>query len=105
MRRARRLRNDGALCLKQGGDMSRVIRVSKAQGIRRNEEIVSARIEISETVESDGRSLEEMRALYQAEARGLADVLSDSLPGGTMHELLIELLQRKACYLVIPINK
>ena len=41
-------------------------------------------------------SLESWRNLHRAEAAHLADALMASLPQGTMHELLVVLLQRYA---------
>ena len=40
-------------------------------------------------------SLEENAAAHQSAAKELADKLEASLPGGTLHALLIEMLQRK----------
>jgi hypothetical protein len=39
-------------------------------------------------------NLDEIRALYEAEAAELADALAHSLPQGTRHALLLELLRR-----------
>lgn len=41
-------------------------------------------------------------ALYRAEGRVLADALEKNLPGGTLHALLVELLERKASLLRVP---
>lgn len=40
-------------------------------------------------------SLREHEAIYKAEAKRLTDALMGSLPGGTIHALLVELLRRK----------
>ena len=48
----------------------------------------------------DSRSsspLEGWRALYRAQAEGLAEALLDSLPQGTAHALLLCLLEKYAC--------
>lgn len=44
----------------------------------------------------------DMRALFAKEARNLADALQESLPGGTIDALLVELLDRKRALLVVP---
>jgi hypothetical protein len=41
-------------------------------------------------------SVKDAQALYATQGRVLADALYDSLPGGTLDELLAELLQRRA---------
>lgn len=41
------------------------------------------------------------RTLYRSEAKAIADALSNSLPGGTLDQLLAELLRRKASLLIV----
>lgn len=41
-------------------------------------------------------------ALFKRQGKKLSDALFDSLPGGTIDALLVELLQRKASMLVVP---
>jgi hypothetical protein len=44
-------------------------------------------------------SLVDARKLYQREAARLANALFDALPGGTLDQLLAEMLERKASLL------
>lgn len=43
------------------------------------------------------------RDLFTTDARALADVLHNNLPGGTFVALLAEMLDRKACLLRVPL--
>lgn len=45
--------------------------------------------------------MEASRRLFQRDAKAIADALHESLPGGTLHALLVELLSRKASYLTV----
>lgn len=46
---------------------------------------------------------EAARARFREQAKMLVDVLAESLPGGTMHELLICMLERRASLLKVPL--
>jgi len=46
--------------------------------------------------------LKDAWVLYQAEGQRLADALYDSLPGGTLDQLLLQLLQRRASLFHLP---
>lgn len=62
--------------------------------------------ELKITVEGkipENLSIENYRELYAAQAKELADVLLKSLPGGTIDQLLAELLERKASLLRVPL--
>ena len=47
----------------------------------------------------DQSTLEGSRTLYQRDAQQLAEALFQHLPGGTIDQLLVELMQRRACLL------
>lgn len=47
-------------------------------------------------------SLEHAREVYATDARDLAKALTTSLPGGTVHALLVALLEHKVSLLRIP---
>ena len=51
----------------------------------------------------DDLSLTYARALYKRQAALLVDALLTSLPGGTVDELLVELLRRKASLFAVPL--
>ena len=51
----------------------------------------------------DLKSLEEARALHRRQGIELADALLASLPGGTIDELLAELMRRKASLFSVPL--
>ena len=57
---------------------------------------------IVESQMPDNFSIEAAREIYTAEAKVLADALLKSLPGGTIDQLLAELLERKASLLRVP---
>lgn len=46
-------------------------------------------------------SLDELAKIYEAQGKELADALCNALPGGTLDQLLVELLRRKASHFVI----
>ena len=68
----------------------------KASSATGRSPIPDAQIHIAHPLPPDEavRSLEGWRTIYHCEARQLADVLMASLPQGTIHELLLVLLQR-----------
>lgn len=47
-------------------------------------------------IDSANRSLDAMRVIFQDEAILVVDALVSHLPGGTLDQVLIELLRRKA---------
>jgi len=49
----------------------------------------------------DGEKLKELKALYQLDAKQIADALFNALPGGTLDALLIEILSRKESLLAV----
>lgn len=51
------------------------------------------------------KTLEEARELYIEQGKKLADALCDSLPGGTLDQLICELLTRKASLFRVPLFK
>lgn len=77
-----------------------MITIYKAESIGR-EVVPELHINATEAA-PEMRDLVAAHAHYQEQARAIADALSTSLPGGTVHELLVELLQRKACLLRVP---
>lgn len=59
-------------------------------------------IQIGPDVPPENISLAQASVAFEAGAVHLADALERSLPGGTLHALLIVLLRRKACLLRVP---
>lgn len=85
----------------------RHIRVAQADGSCTGQGIPRVIIEITEPMpEHDyaDYTLEDIRNFHRAQAKELAAVLMASLPQGTLHELLIELLQHYACVYRGPIT-
>ena len=58
-------------------------------------------VEIDEETPELGRATQELG--YRTEASLLADALYASLPGGVIDRLLIELLERRASRLIVPL--
>ena len=78
----------------------RHIRVAQADGSCTGQVIPKVIIEITEPMPEHKfttRTLEEVRNLHRTEAKEIAAGLMDSLPQGTLHELLIALMQSYAC--------
>jgi hypothetical protein len=48
------------------------------------------------------KDLKELRQVFQKEAFELVDALFNSLPGGTLDEVLAEMMRRKASFFVVP---
>lgn len=85
----------------------KTIIVSKADGIIDGEPIESIALEISGPLEHfEGLNLEEHlkahRDYYQIQAKTIADILFKHLPGGTIDQLLCEMLQKRAVLLRVP---
>lgn len=81
--------------------MLKIVRVHRAQPIVDDEPVDKVTIKVDKTMPRQS-TLEEAYRDYEADAKKIADALEDSLPGGTFSALLIELLERKKCYLVVP---
>ena len=80
------------------------VSIGKAQGIG-DKKVEAVKILIVVEV-PDYPSLEKAANCYQEDASTLADVLCDTLPGGTLDRLIAELLTRKAtCFKVPLFNK
>lgn len=76
--------------------------IYKAQGIG-NQFIPDCNIRAKQAVPCDLGNLSDYALFYQKQAKYIADQLYASLPGGTQHALLVELLKRKECLLkVLP---
>ena len=60
----------------------------------------SARIEILQPIDDIKTTVD--REFYAEEGKRLADVLFESLPGGTLDALLCEMMQRRASLLKVP---
>jgi hypothetical protein len=74
---------------------SQTCHVHKASPTLRDEPVESVTIHIDQTA-SDRWSVEEARATWQGDATRLADALLDALPGGTIDQLMAELMLRRA---------
>jgi hypothetical protein len=64
------------------------------------EPVPDVQLTFADVIETKGLSLEQCGRLFEEDANALMVALSH-LPGGTLHRLLIKLLQDKACSLVI----
>lgn len=71
----------------------RVVPVHKRDALHRDDRVPDAEIAICQRLPTDLESLVET---YAADGRQIADLLWDSLPGGTVDVLIIELMQRRA---------
>lgn len=82
------------------------VNVFKAQPIIKTELVESVTLHIhQELPEMTYSDLNEWRQVAKNEAQKIADVLCDSLPGGVVDALLVELLDRKRSLLTIPMSK
>ena len=78
----------------------------KAQGIEENER-PAANIVIGKELpklEREENWEKESKKLYQEEAKKLYEILVKNLPGGTLHALLVKLLEEKASLLRVPLR-
>lgn len=74
----------------------RVVAVHKRDGLHRNEQIPDAEIAICQELPSDLMSLV---GVYATDGQQIADLLWDMLPGGTIDQLLMQLMERRAALL------
>ena len=70
----------------------------RAQGTS-NASAPQVTISIHDELNVDAASLEELKEIYQGEGKWLCNLLFGSLPGGTIDQLMIEMLKRKASML------
>lgn len=78
--------------------------IRKAQPVLKGKPVESLQIELAHEIEDFNPSMDWQRAYqeqYENDAKTLADALINTLPGGTLHQLLIELLKHKVSLLVI----
>lgn len=73
----------------------------KAQG----REVESIAITIKREVETANLSLAELGDFFKSEASSLANILFDTLPGGTIDHLLAEMMKRRASLFIVPFTK
>ena len=81
-----------------------IVRIRKAQDVIRGSHLPDMTIEMVEEVQSEGKTLEEMQAAFEADAGLLALALKDILPGGTLVRLTAELLKHQANLFVVTTN-
>lgn len=79
----------------------KTVSVFKAQPIRPDRAVESAQL-VMEVELPDRPDLAAAHATYVAQAKLIVDLLINKLPGGTVDQVLIDLLQRKASLFVIP---
>jgi len=81
----------------------KIIAILKAQQIV--DPIESAKIVMDEEIPNFPKhmDMEDCRYFYAEEGKKLADVLCSTLPGGTLDQLICELLTRKASLFRVPI--
>lgn len=72
---------------------TRVLVVHKSEGLTRDDRVPNAEIAICRNLPPE---LESSAAIYVEDSRAIADLLWDSLPGGTIDALIIALMQRRA---------
>ncbi len=78
-------------------------RVYKAQGIGKT--VVESTTIIFDREFPNPISLDDAMKLHGDAADRLADVLCNTLPGGTLDRLIAKLLERKASALIVPLFK
>lgn len=72
----------------------RIIQVSKAERIVKDEVVPGVNILINKDMpDLNHMTFPEMEKFYEREAESIYSALKGSLPGGTMHQLLIKFLQ------------
>jgi len=81
--------------------MTKQINILRASSIGTHEPL-SVIINVTEQIQDAG-TLQQHRELFKDQAKGLADALFGSLPGGTMDELIAELMRRRASLFVVPL--
>ena len=77
------------------------INVYKAQATIKDRPVPPVTIEVHQEI-PESPSLEKAREIYQNDANTIADGLCRTLPGGTLHHLVAELLRRAASAWRIP---
>lgn len=75
------------------------VQVHKAGRLSREEEIQDVQITLAGAINTD-QEMSAVGRIYEEDANALFMALKH-LPGGTLHQLLIKLLNDKACGLVI----
>jgi hypothetical protein len=80
------------------------IDVYKAQPTIKTDIVETVRIYINEPI-PEAITLKDAELTYKAEAKKIAFGLTSSLPQGTMHQLLIILLQQYPNYFIYPMPK
>src|SRR5262245_9964887 len=74
----------------------------KAQPTISTEPVASLTIYINQEVSTDGKTLDEMSAIYRGQGSELATALLNHLPGATVDQLLVCLLKHKASLYRVP---
>ncbi|GAA0495064.1 hypothetical protein Ade02nite_19260 [Paractinoplanes deccanensis] len=81
---------------------TREVRVHRADGVTRDDAVQSVVIRIDQEQQTPEYSSPEYvtatAAMFKADGKALADALFDACPGGTISELIAELLERRACH-------
>ena len=79
-------------------------RIYKAQGISAHEELESAHIILEQEFPHFADTKESVRN-FELDSERIANILCNTLPGGTLDRLIGKLLMRKATQLVVPLFK
>lgn len=79
----------------------RMISISKARATISTEPVKSMTIIMSSEF-PETNSLEHSRAIHIKDGKDLADALCTTLPGGTLDQLICELMTRRASLLRVP---
>ena len=83
----------------------KTVNVFKAQAIRKGDSVEDLTMVFDTPIEAP-KTINgwepEWREQLQAEGRKIADALCDTLPGGVIDALLVELLDRKRSMCIIP---
>ncbi|SER35458.1 hypothetical protein [Giesbergeria anulus] len=82
--------------------VAKEIHLLRAASLGGNSSPPNLKIIVGESQMPDNLSIEAAKEIYAAQAKELADGLLKSLPGGTLDQLLAELLERKASLLRVP---
>ena len=86
----------------------KTIELFKAQAIGENQEIESVIIRIEKqfpTISQNDFIKKQDLDMHKQNAKLLFDAITNTLPGGTIDQLLILLLQEKASRFIVPLRK
>jgi len=84
-----------------GGTIMKEIDIHKAQSID-GKEIPNINISIMKEIPKNYQQIEDLQKFFDIEGKKICDTLFESLPGGTIDALFLEMMKRKQSKLTIP---